>query len=98
MAIAFTPNMRTRNATNFCGRLQQGENVLDVSCGNGALTFDMARTGALVTGIDMNTDCIEVAREKFRHENVEYLTGDACEDLSGYVFDTIVLSNVLKHI
>lgn len=39
-----------------------GKNVLDVGCGGGILAESMAREGALVTGLDMGKEPLEVAR------------------------------------
>ncbi|MCB1752930.1 MAG: bifunctional 2-polyprenyl-6-hydroxyphenol methylase/3-demethylubiquinol 3-O-methyltransferase UbiG [Gammaproteobacteria bacterium] len=40
----------------------RGKRVLDVGCGGGILAESMARLGAVVTGIDMGTAPLEVAR------------------------------------
>ncbi|PQQ39132.1 3-demethylubiquinone-9 3-O-methyltransferase, partial [Photorhabdus luminescens] len=39
-----------------------GKKVLDVGCGGGILSESMAREGAEVTGLDMGTEPLEVAR------------------------------------
>lgn len=39
-----------------------GKSVLDVGCGGGILAESMAREGAIVTGLDMATEPLEVAR------------------------------------
>lgn len=39
-----------------------GKTVLDVGCGGGILAESMAREGATVTGLDMGTEPLEVAR------------------------------------
>ncbi|GHE05506.1 ubiquinone biosynthesis methyltransferase UbiE [Defluviimonas sp. 20V17] len=41
-----------------------GRRVLDIGCGTGAVSFACAERGALVTGIDINAEMLEVARAK----------------------------------
>ena len=40
-----------------------GKNVLDVGCGAGILSESMARLGAKVTGIDMTTEPLQIAKQ-----------------------------------
>jgi len=40
------------------------QRVLDLGCGTGALTLRAARKGAMVKGIDVNPQMLEIAREK----------------------------------
>lgn len=84
----------------FVARIRQGERVLDVGCGNGSLTCDMAeKAGAHVVGIDIDAACIRAARANHAHPNITYYEGDALHDLpEGERFDVIVLSNVLEHL
>jgi len=82
----------------FVQRLEPGERVLDIGCGYGALAYDMARSGAHVTGIDLNKNNIEIARERFAHPNLDFLAGDAVRDMPRNQVDTIVMSNVLEHL
>ena len=41
---------------------QRGERILDVGCGDGALTLRIAERGATVVGIDLSTSLLEAAR------------------------------------
>lgn len=41
-----------------------GERILDLGCGDGALTSELARTGAVVVGIDASPSQIEAARAR----------------------------------
>ncbi|MDR2075664.1 MAG: glycosyltransferase [Desulfovibrio sp.] len=94
-----TKHRHTQYHAFFVNRLSAGENVLDIGCGNGFLAYDMARSaGAFVTGIDLNPDNITVAQERFRHERVSFIHGDALTDLPSGVYDVVVLSNVLEHL
>jgi trans-aconitate methyltransferase len=54
---------------------QPGETILDVGCGDGALTAQLAATGAIVTGVDNSPTMLEAART--RGLNVELHSADA---------------------
>ena len=41
-----------------------GERILDLGCGDGALTQQIAATGALVTGVDLSPGMVEAARAR----------------------------------
>ena len=53
---------------------QPGEHILDVGCGDGALTEQLAATGAIVTGVDASPTMIAAARK--RNLNVELRSAD----------------------
>ena len=44
---------------------QPGERILDLGCGTGELTYEIARSGAIPLGIDLSPTMIEKARRKF---------------------------------
>lgn len=79
-----------------------GKSVLDVGCGGGILSEAMARCGANVTGIDISSDLIAVARQHSRQENldihyenvtpVEYATRHARQ------YDVVTCLELLEHI
>jgi trans-aconitate methyltransferase len=43
---------------------QPGEHILDLGCGDGALTEQLAATGAIVTGVDASPAMLAAARER----------------------------------
>lgn len=94
-----TKHRHTRYHDFFVGRIEWGERVLDIGCGNGALAFDVAeRAGATVAAIDLNEANIAKARDKFPHPNVAYRLGDALTEPFAEEFRTVILSNVLEHL
>lgn len=83
----------------FVNRLAPGETVIDIGCGNGALSYDMAEHGgAMVTGIELNKASLVEAKEKYTHECLRYVHGDVLKDLPDESFDVAVMSNVLEHL
>jgi len=48
-----------------------GSPVLELACGTGIITIDLARAGFQVTGLDVSPDMLEVAREKVSREDAD---------------------------
>lgn len=104
LAVAYGKGTHTKHEHTgyhdfFVQRLVKDESVLDVGCGSGELSRDMAeRAGCTVTGIDINADSVEKARTRTPHARVQYIHSDATRELPGERYDVVVLSNVLEHI
>lgn len=83
----------------FVERITPGERVLDIGCGYGAVAYSIAsRTGAEVIGLDLDAANVEKARQRFLHERLTFVQGEAPKTLPPGRFDVIVMSNVLEHI
>jgi SAM-dependent methyltransferase len=82
----------------FVDNVNKSDTVLDIGCGNGALTCDVAKKAKRVVGIDLNENSISLARQRYSKENIEYVCGNVLNDLPDERFDVIILSNVLEHI
>lgn len=83
----------------FVKRLFESDRVIDIGCGNGALTYDIAKlAGSEVLGIDKNEKSIVYAKQHYEHPKIKFIHGDALCDLPANNFDVVVLSNVLEHI
>jgi ubiquinone/menaquinone biosynthesis C-methylase UbiE len=59
----------------LASHIEQGQQVLDLGCGTGALTLRAAQRGAMVKGVDINPQMLEMAGERVRErglgQNVE---------------------------
>jgi trans-aconitate methyltransferase len=73
---------------------QAGERILDVGCGTGHLTAQIASAGAEVVGIDSSEEMIREARGRYAHLRFE--VGDAREIRLPETFDA-VFSNATLH-
>ena len=82
----------------FMDNVNENDTVLDIGCGNGALTYDVAKKAEKVVGIDLSEQNISIAKRKYSRENIDYIHGNALTDLPNKRFDVIILSNVLEHI
>lgn len=57
--------------------VKKGERILDLGCGNGALSARLHTLGANVTGLDNSSDMLRLARESY--PNLTFLHGDATD-------------------
>ena len=82
----------------FLDNVNSEDVILDIGCGNGALTYDLAQKAKKVVGIDLKEENIKIAKKKYSAPNIEYAVGDARSYNFNEKFDVVVLSNVLEHI
>lgn len=76
-----------------------GKRVLDVGCGDGALSYLLTRGGAIVSGVDNQEIAIRFAQEKTKGMNIEFKVGSAYELPWGDGnFDAVVSSDVIEHL
>ena len=75
-------------------RPREGERILDLGCGTGTLTAQIARQGARVTGVDRSRDMIESAQEKYAGLRFDVADG---QDLSYAAEFEAVFSNAALH-
>jgi 2-polyprenyl-6-hydroxyphenyl methylase / 3-demethylubiquinone-9 3-methyltransferase len=73
--------------------------VLDIGCGAGFLTNELARRRFQVTGLDASETTIEVARRHDATRTVEYRVGDAYNlEFSAGTFDVVCAMDFLEHV
>ena len=71
-----------------------GERILDLGCGTGHLTGQIAEAGATPVGLDQSAEMVDAAREEY--PNCEFIQADA----EGFTVDTpfdAVFSNAALH-
>jgi len=73
-------------------KLNSPPKVLDLCCGFGRISAELARRGFCVTGVDITESYLSTAREDALCENlnIEYVNADAREFKRPRYFDTIV--------
>ncbi|MFC0321975.1 bifunctional 2-polyprenyl-6-hydroxyphenol methylase/3-demethylubiquinol 3-O-methyltransferase UbiG [Gallibacterium melopsittaci] len=83
-----------------------GKKVLDVGCGGGILAESLAKTGAIVTGIDMSTEPLAVARQHAAEQeliiNYQQITVEDFlqnqQQQQAEKFDVITCMEMLEHV
>jgi 2-polyprenyl-3-methyl-5-hydroxy-6-metoxy-1,4-benzoquinol methylase len=90
----------TRYHAFFVERIVDGERVLDVGCGYGAVARSIARArpNAQVTGVDYDQGRLAQARASNNPVNLSFVEADATKCVPPGPWDVVVLSNVLEHI
>lgn len=73
---------------------QRGERILDVGCGTGQLTAEIARSGATVVGLDKSADMLSEACKNY--PDLEFVLADAAGFEFPELFDA-VFSNAALH-
>jgi len=88
-----------RRIEMLLAHIQTDMDVLEVGCGVGYFTKEMAKTKASIVAIDISPDLLSVAKEFLRNTNVVFKVDNAY-DLSfpDRSFNTIIGSSVLHHL
>lgn len=84
----------------FIEQIADGQHVLDVGCGYGAVARSIAtaRPHCKVVGIDLDRPRLRQAQAADNPPNLDFVLGDATVGVPSGDWDTVVLSNVLEHI
>jgi|SRR6056297_109927 len=73
-------------------QLEKGAKILDVGCGIGRHSIELAKRGYEVTGLDISEKMLELAKEKSKKENVNvnFIHADAADFNLDIKFDAAV--------
>jgi 2-polyprenyl-6-hydroxyphenyl methylase/3-demethylubiquinone-9 3-methyltransferase len=79
-----------------------GKHVADVGCGGGIFAEALARLGAEVTGIDLSSKCVGVARlhqyESGAHVDYRLASAEALANEMPAMFDVVTCLELLEHV
>ena len=79
--------------------LAPGMTVLELGCGTGYFTRELARSGAGIVAIDVSPELLEIAKANCSAPNVRYEIQNADElSYPDAMFDSVVGSSVLHHL
>jgi len=76
-----------------------GATILEMGCGSGRMTGDMAQHAASIVATDIDASALELARKNISAKNVEFLyTPDGFPNLPEKSFDLVIYTLSLHHI
>jgi 2-polyprenyl-3-methyl-5-hydroxy-6-metoxy-1,4-benzoquinol methylase len=88
-----------RRAKMLSDHLHPGMRVLELGCGSGYFTRELARSRANIVAIDVSPELLEIARSNCSAPNVQYQIQNAhALSYPDSEFDSIVGSSVLHHL
>jgi len=77
----------------------KGKKVLEIGCGTGLFTAEIAKSNNEIISIDVSDDLIELAKKRVEYENVKFMIENAYKTrFEDNYFDFIVGSSVLHHL
>jgi len=89
----------SRRVEMLSSHLRLGMRVLELGCGTGYFTRELARSRADVIAIDVSPELLEIAKGNCSTPNVRYEIQDASAlSYPSAMFDSVVGSSVLHHI
>ena len=88
-----------RRVKMLSNHLRAGMSVLELGCGTGYFTRELARSGADVVAVDVSPELLEIAKADCPAENVRYEIQNAwAMSYPDAHFDSVVGSSVLHHL
>jgi len=77
-----------------------GKRILEVGCGSGRYSVELAKRGAIVTGLDFSPNMVKVSQRLAQSENVkncDFVVADIFEYSPGKKFDVVICSGVFDY-
>lgn len=88
-----------RRVEMLCRDLKPGSRVLEVGCGTGLLTEEIARRGVKVYSLDISQELLKNARERSGNREIVFFCSSAYElGFAAASFDRVVGMSVLHHL
>ena len=93
-------------AVYYLANPQEGENILDIGCGRGELSFALSQANARVVGVDYSKDAIEIARNipsgTHKKDNLDrnpnFIHCDFLNHRFDKTFDKVIAADLIEHI
>ncbi len=84
----------------FIENINDGERVLDIGCGYGAVAKSVAKAKpqSVITGVDLDKGRLSQAKRDNQLQNLDFYFGDATQSVPDGNWDVVILSNVLEHL
>lgn len=83
----------------LAGEMVRGKQVLDAACGEGYGSAHLALTAATVIGVDISTEAVSHASDRYRADNLEFQVADVCHlPFEDHQFECIVSFETLEHL
>lgn len=76
-------------------QLGQADHVLDMCCGNGLISYELAAVARQVTGVDFAQHLVDTAQAFKARPNIRYCTGDVTQSLAALVGGVANIPNKL---
>src|SRR5688572_22264561 len=87
------------SAAHLLPHLQPHQSLLDVGCGPGTITADLATLVSHVTALETSEEVLRLAREEVTSPNVSFAVGDVdALSFADSTFDVVHAHQVLQHV
>ena len=78
---------------------QSNERALDLCCGTGDVAFRLAKAGTQTIGADFSLPMLQVGRNRFRNEKIQFIRADALNlPFDDSTFDLLTISYGLRNL
>lgn len=99
MRDLLAPKPRMASRAEITLNLIEGEKILDVGCGVGTFAYQISKKAKHVIGIDLLPTSIEIAKDFFQSDNLEFKVADLFEErFPDNSFDCILFLETIEHV